>query len=139
MKTTIIQHPSLRLITRRSETFPSGNREAFNAIEAHLKTMRGRKFYGLVYESEKGIDYHAGLVPDHEIEERKFASLGFAITEVAGGRCARFKMLGWSSQLDQIGPAIGAMIAEHGIDPSRPQMEFYRSFNELHLLVPIPG
>ena len=118
--------------------FPRGNRAAFNAIESHLKTLRGRRFYGLVYGSESGMDYHAGLVPHHEIEERMFSELGFSITDVEGGPCARVKMLDWSSKTDQIGPTIGAMIGECGIDPSRPQVEFYRSLGELHLLVPVP-
>lgn len=83
------------------------------------------------------MEYYAGLVPDSEIEERKFESLGFTVREIPGGRCARTKLFDWSDKTDQIGPTIGAMISEHGIDPSRPQMEFYRSFSELHLLVPI--
>ncbi|WP_395738194.1 hypothetical protein [Prosthecobacter sp.] len=138
MTATIIQQPALRLITARSAKFPEGNRAAFRALEAHLKSLKGRKFYGLVYETETGLDYHAGLVPDNEIEERRFAALGFPITEIAAGPCARVKMLDWSSKTDQIGPSFGAMIQQHGIDPSRPQMEYYRSFTELHLLLPVP-
>lgn len=138
MTSTIIQQPALRLITARSAKFPEGNRAAFNALEAHLKSLKGRKFYGLVYETESGLDYHAGLVPDNEIEERRFAALGFPITEIPAGACARVKMLDWSSKTAQIGPSFGAMIQQHGIDPSRPQMEYYRSFTELHLLLPVP-
>lgn len=139
MNATLIQQPPLRLITAKSAKFPEGNREAFSALESHLKTLKGRRFYGLVYEKEGGMDYHAGLVPDSEIEERKFSALGFSITEIAGGRCARIKMLDWISQTDQIGPSFGAMIRQFGIDPSRPQMEYYRSLSELHLLLPVPA
>ena len=139
MKTTIITQPKLRLITSRSLKFPEGNRAAFNSLEKQLKTLRGRKFYGLVFENDAGLDYYAGLVPDNEIEERRFATLGFPITVIEGGLCARVKLMDWSTKLDQIGPTIGTMIAQHGIDHSRPQMEYYRSFTELHLLVPIPS
>ena len=83
------------------------------------------------------MDYYAGLVPDSEIEERRFAELGFPLTEIEGGRCARVKLLDWISKIDQIGPSIGAMIEQFGIDPSRPQMEYYRSMSELHLLLPV--
>jgi hypothetical protein len=48
-------------------------------------------------------------------------------------------MLDWTSRTDQIGPSFGAMIRQHGIDRSRPQMEYYRSLTELHLLLPVPG
>ncbi|GEP40974.1 hypothetical protein [Brevifollis gellanilyticus] len=139
MNATLIQQPALRLITARSKQFPEGNREAFTSIESHLKTLKGRRFYGLVYEKDGALDYHAGLLPDSEIEERRFAALGFTITEIAAGPCARLKMLDWTSKTDQIGPSFGAMIRQYGIDPSRPQMEYYRSLTELHLLLPVPA
>ena len=102
-----------------------------------MRSLKGRKFYGLVYETEKGVEYFAGLVPDSDLEERKFAALGFEITEVPEGTCARLKLEDWLSKTDQIGPCFGAMIQEFGVDSSRPQMEFYRSMRELHLLLPI--
>jgi hypothetical protein len=138
MTSTILSQPSVRLIIAKSEKFPQGNRAAFNALESHLKTLKGRKFYGLVYPSNGAMEYYAGLVPDSEIEERRFAALGFPVRVIPGGRCARVKMLDWNTRTDQIGPTIGAMIQQHAIDPSRPQMEYYRRFSELHLLLPIP-
>ena len=122
----------------KSAKFPEGNRAAFGAIESHLKTLKGRRFYGLVFETDEGVEYLAGLVPDSELEERRFAKLGFPITEVEGGACARIKLLDWTSKIDQIGPSFGAMIDQFGIDISRPQMEYYRSLSELHLLLPVP-
>jgi len=139
MKATIIQQSSLRLITSKSKHFPDGNRDAMVAIESQLESLRGRMFYGLAYESEAGIDYYAGLVPSDEDEEGRFAGLGFPIKEIEGGACARVKLLDWRLKIDQIGPIFGAMIGEHGIDSSRPQMEFYRSMSELHLLLPVPS
>lgn len=139
MKATIIDQPALRLITAKSECFPEGNRAAMSSLESHLESLSGRRFYGLAYESADRMDYYAGLVPGDDIEERKFAELGFSIMEIDGGACARVKLLDWSSKIDQIGPTFSAMIGEHGIDPSRPQMEFYRSMSELHLLLPVPS
>lgn len=138
MNATIVTQPKLRLITSRSAKFPEGNRAAFRSLESHLKSLKGRKFYGLVYGTGDSMDYYAGLLPDNEIEERRFADLGFPIIGIEGGRCARMKLLDWTSKTDQIGPLIGAMIEQFGIDPSRPQMEYYRSLSELHLLLPIP-
>jgi hypothetical protein len=134
---TIIKQPKLRLITARSAKFPDGNRAAFSSLESHLKSLKGRKFYGLVYDTEEGMDYHACLLPDNELEERRFATLGFPITEIEPGPCARVKLLDWVSKTDQIGPLFGSMIEKFSIDPSRPQMEYYRSFSELHLLLPV--
>jgi hypothetical protein len=138
MKATIIERPLLRLITSKSKSFPEGNREAMDAIESRLETLKGRKMYGLAYETARGMDYYAGLVPKGEAEERKFSELGFGILEIEVGACARVKLRDWSSRIDQIGPTFGAMIEEYGIDPSKPQIEYYRSQTELHLLLPLP-
>lgn len=138
MPTTVIKQPALRLIVAKSAQFPEGNTAAFNALESQLKSLKGRKFYGLVYSTGGGLEYYAGLVPDNEIEERRFEELGFPTRSIPGGRCARVKLLDWTSKTGQIGPMMGAMIKAHGIDASRPQMEYYRSLTELHLLVPIP-
>lgn len=138
MNASLIHRPLLRLITRRSRSFPDGNREAFAAIESRLETLRGRKFYALVYPSADGMDYFAGLVPESAEEERRFLGEGFGIKEVEAGTWARVKIEDWESKTDRIGPSFGAVIAEYGCDPSRPQLEYYRSRTELHLLVPVP-
>ncbi len=129
----------MRLITAKSKGFPDGPKEAFNALESHLTTLKRRKFYGLSYDSDEGTDYYAGLVPDDELEELRFADLGFPTKEIEGGSCVRVKLLDWSSKIDQLGPAFGAMSDEYGFDATRPRMEFYRSMTELHLLLPVPS
>ncbi len=138
MNATLLTLPELRLITALSESFPDGNRAAFEAIESRLDTLHGRKFYALVYASKDGMEYHAGLVPADETEEKQFEELGFTIKRVPKGSWARVKLMDWQSKTNEIGPTIGKMIGTYGIDPSRPQMEFYRSSTELHLFVPLP-
>ena len=137
-KATIIFQPALRLITSRSRQFPEGNRAAFLDLESRLETLQGRKFYGLVWESKDSLDYFAGLVPASSEEESRFQAEGFEVTEIAPGPCARFKLRDWISKTDQIGSIMGALISEFGYDSSRPQLEFYRSQRELHLLLPVP-
>ena len=134
----IVQRLALRLITCQSRSFPDGNREAFNEIESRLDTLNGRKFYALVYETDHGMKYFAGLEPESVDEERRFSAAGFGIREVEAGAWARVKLVDWESKTDQIGSIIGSMIAEFGCDSSRPQIEFYRSKTELHLFVPVP-
>ena len=137
MKATIIKQPALRLVTAKSKSFPEGNSEAFSSLESHLETLRGRRFYGLLYPSETGLEYHAGLVPKDEEEEREFVQHGFSVRDISGGSCARIKLQDWTEKTDQIGPAFASMMEIYEIDPSRPQMEFYRSLKELHLLLPV--
>lgn len=134
---TIVQMEPLRLITAKSKRFPEGNRAAFVALEDPLETLRGRRFYGVVDGSESGLEYHAGLVPADDAEERRFAERGFETREIAGGAWARVKLFDWTEKLDQIGPMFGSLMESHDFDSSRPQLEFYRSDRELHLLLPV--
>ncbi len=129
MKCQIIQQPPLRLITVKAKSFPEGIRGAWQEIESKRK-IKGRKAYGLIFEDE----YFAGLVSDGELEERV---TDLSVVEVAGGPCARIKLEDWQKNIALIGPLFAQMAAEHEVDPSRPAMEFYRSFTELHLLLPV--
>ncbi|NNC89135.1 MAG: hypothetical protein HKN82_11810 [Akkermansiaceae bacterium] len=138
MKATMIDQAPLRLIVAKSKSFPDGNRDAMASIESKLETLRGRRFYGLAYESEDGIEYYAGILPADDAEEKELVQEGFSVLDIAGGACARIKMADWASKVDQIGPTFGAMAREYGFDATRPQIEFYRSMKELHLLLPVP-
>lgn len=129
MKSVIIKQAPLRLITVKAKSFPEGIRGAWQEIEAKRK-IKGRKAYGLIFEDE----YFAGLVSDGELEERV---TGLPVIEVAGGKCVRVKLEDWQKNTAQIGPLFAQMAGEHEVDPSRPAMEFYRSFTELHLLLPV--
>ena len=129
MKSTIIQQPPLRLITVKASSFPEGIRAAWQEIETKRK-IKGRKAYGVIREG----DYFAGLVSDGELEERV---TGLSIIEVPGGPYARLKLEDWQSHIAEIGPLFAQMASEHEVDPTRPALEFYRSFTELHLLLPV--
>ncbi len=119
----------------RAEGGPQGAREAFKRLEARLPSLRGRKFYGT---------YHAG-------EYRACVALqpgddpsiyGFETYVIPGGVFVREKMKNWSSQTSEIGEVFEAMATRerHRVDSSRPSIEFYRSQNELILLLPVlPG
>jgi hypothetical protein len=135
MASSIIQQPQLRLITVRARSFPDGIRAAWQEIESQ-RAIKGRKAYGLICTTEAGMEYYAGLVSDGELEERV---TGLPVIELAGGKCARIKVENWKDKLDEIGALFAQMAEEHEVDPSRPAMEFYRGFAELHLLLPVKG
>lgn len=129
MRSTIIEQPPLRLITVKAQSFPEGIRAAWQELESKRK-VKGRKAYGVIRDGE----YFAGLVSDGELEERV---TGLPVIEVPGGPCARIKIENWQQHIAEIGPLFEQMAAEHEADPSRPALEFYRSFTELHLLLPV--
>lgn len=133
MKSTVIQQVPLRLITVKARSFPDGIRASWQEIESK-RAMKGRKAYGLICTTVGGMEYYAGLVSDGELEERV---TGLPVIEVPGGPCARIKLENWKSKLDEIGALFAQMAEEHEVDPSRPAMEFYRGFAELHLLLPV--
>lgn len=133
MPSKVIQQPPLRLITVQAKSFPEGIRGAWADIESK-RSIKGRKAYGLIFGPPGNMEYHAGLVSDGELEERL---TGLRVIEVAGGSCARIKLENWNEKLDQIGPLFAQMAAEHAVDPSRPAMEYYRGFTELHLILPV--
>lgn len=133
MASSIIQQSPLRLITVKERSFPDGIRGAWQEIESK-REMKGRKAYGLICTTEAGMEYYAGLVSDGELEERV---TGLPVVEVPGGPCARIKLENWKDKLEQIGALFAQMAEEHEVDPSRPAMEFYRGFAELHLLLPV--
>jgi hypothetical protein len=129
MKSTIIQQPPLRLISVKAKSFPEGIRAAWQEIETKRK-IKGRKAYGVIREGE----YFAGLVSDGELEERV---TGLPVLEVPGGPYARLKLEDWQNHIAEIGPLFAQMASEHEVDLTRPALEFYRSFTELHLLLPV--
>lgn len=137
MSAVLLRQKELKLITARSMKFPQGNQAAFKALESRLSSLKGRKFYGLVYERDGGIEYYAGLLPLNGEEENEFERKGFSIKRVNSGLWVREKLFDWPKHTEQIAAIMDKMIETYGIDTSRPQLEYYRSLTELHLLVPI--
>ncbi|MEZ5385597.1 MAG: hypothetical protein R3F13_08780 [Prosthecobacter sp.] len=133
MVSTLIQQSPLRLITVKAKSFPEGIRDAWREIESK-RAIKGRKAFGLIYDMPGKTEYYAGLVSDGELEERV---TGLHVVEVSGGPCARIKVENWNQRTGEIGSLFEQMTAEQEVDPSRPAMEFYRSFTELHLLLPV--
>lgn len=133
--TTVIMLPELRLVVSRAEPFPDGIPAAWERLEAPLRALKGRKFYGLTFREGDLPVYYAGLEPRDEAE---VARLGLPLLVVRGGPYARARLLSWGDQPDQIGEVIAAMQRRYGSDPTRPTIEYYRGQRELHLLVPVP-
>ena len=107
---------------------------AFERLE-QLVGLRGRKYYGAFYPREK--EYRACV----EVKEGDDAqALGLESGTLPGGRYLRARLSGKPPELyGRIGPTFEALIAENAPDESRPSIEFYRRFDEVDLLLPVPG
>ena len=107
---------------------------AFQRLE-ELVGLRGRKYYGAFYPREKEyracVQVKAGDDPE---------ALGLERGTLPGGRYLRTRLSGEPPELyGRIGPTFDALISQTAPDESRPSIEFYRRFDEIDLLLPVPG
>lgn len=109
-----------------------GARAAFDELEEHVPGTRGRKFYG-TYDPATNV-YRAcvALRPEDE-------AVDLPRWVIPGGKYARRKLENWTERIPEIGQTFMAMADEAGLryDPGRPSIEFYRSHNEVILLLPL--
>jgi hypothetical protein len=109
---------------------PCGAPAAFRALEAPLKSLKGRRFYGtfLAGEYRACVAIQPGDDP---------AALGLATWRIPGGKFEKRKLMDWQNRLSEIGATFIAMAREFDADESRPSVEFYRSSRELLLFLPV--
>jgi hypothetical protein len=107
-----------------------GAAEAFDRLEAHLPSLKGRKFYGTLLNGE----YRACV--ELEPQDRP-ADMGLETWTIPGGPYVRRKLPDWPEHVTEIGKIFGALAAEHPRDPARPNVEFYRSQKELLLFMAV--
>ena len=107
-----------------------GSEKAFNKLESHLSTLRGRTFYG----TYKSGEYRAcvAIMPEDDPK-----SLGFNTCIMPGGRYIRRKMKDWLERIPEIEQTFIALAKQYSSDPERPSIEFYRSQKELILFLPV--
>ncbi|HKV45750.1 MAG TPA: hypothetical protein VJT32_13920 [bacterium] len=103
---------------------------AFEALEAKLLSLKGRRFYGVVL----GDEYRACVAIDPGDDP---SSLPHPTWTLPGGKYVRRRILDWEQHLGLIGPTIQALLRRPDVDTSRPCLEFYRSQKELLVMVPV--
>ena len=133
-KATIVDVPDLKLMVVRADEFPRGIQAAWDNLESKLSSLKGRKFYGVArYEGSQEV-YYAGVVAAGDEEA---AALGFPTMMIKGGKYARVKLSDWRDDTDKIAPIFEELVRDFPVVPNGPQLEYYRSQSELHLLVPL--
>lgn len=115
----------------------SNARPAFEKLESKLSTLRARKFFG--YYNPETEEYRACvaiITGDPEPE-----SLGLKKWTIPEGKYIYEKIMDWTGKISLIGPTMEKLIEQNNalIDWSRPILEFYKSQNELRLLIPVTG
>jgi len=113
-----------------SPSGPQGAGEAFDRLEARLPSLKGRKFYGTMLNGE----YRACVALETQDAP---AAMGLETWTIPGGVYARRKLERWQERTTEIGKIFGELAAEYPRDPTRPNVEFYRSQKELLLFMAV--
>lgn len=113
-----------------SPSGPQGAGGAFDRLEACLPSLKGRKFYGTMLDGE----YRACVALE---PQDATAAMGLQTWTIPGGAYARRKLPNWPERTTEIGRIFGALAAEYPRDPTRPNIEFYRSQKELLLFMAV--
>lgn len=111
-----------------------GSQEAFKKLESTLSTLRGRRFYGLVFGTPPHDIYWAAVAYlDTDNLTQEFLKIGV----IPGGKYAQEKIKDWNSDILIIGKTFQRLSKQYTVDSSRPSVEFYRSMKEMLVLLPI--
>lgn len=122
----------LQVMYVESDTGLAGASKAFDRLESHVGTLKGRKFYGTFMPPAGPYRACVAIQPADDP-----AAVGLATWTIPGGKYRRGKVLDWSRNLPEIGKTFARLAEDADRDPSRPGIEFYRSMREVVLFLPV--
>lgn len=113
-----------------------GPAEAMHRLESKLPSLKGRKFYGTFRLLPDGEEYFACV---ERAEGDDPVAVGLEVGVIPGGWYARRKVFDWERVIaaGKLGSIFEEMVGYYDVDRTRPDVEYYRSMSELHLLVPV--
>ena len=136
-KSNIIQFESKTVLYVKTSDIPSGVPKAFEKLESHLPTLKGRKFYGAFFYNQGNPEYWACV----EIKEGdNLNNPELEIGMLPAGKYATRKLKNWSVEKEIPKKIVGTfeeMSREFEVDREMPEIEFYRSQSELIVMLPI--
>jgi hypothetical protein len=111
---------------------PGGIPVVFRELEGRVGSLKGKKFYGAVTCDGRDLLYRACVK-----KEPGMNLPGTSEYIIPAGKYARTVMNDWQSRIPMIKETFIQMMKHSEPDHSRPQVEYYRSNNELILLQPV--
>jgi hypothetical protein len=131
-----VDRPEIQVLRVRANLAGKGPSEAFRQLESKLASLRGRHFYGTIRILPEGMEYFACV---ERARGEDPAGMGLDAGIIPGGLYVRRKIFDWESVISsgKLPAIVREMIEEYRLDRSRPELEFYRSKSELHLLIPV--
>ncbi len=125
----------------RADMKGKGPSAAFDLLESKLRSLRGRRFYGTFRMLANGEEEYYACVEMTEDDDP--GTMQLETGSIPGGRYARRRIMGWEKVIregrlpavfDEFAESLGPCVDHDGI---RPCLEFYRSREELLILVPV--
>lgn len=133
---SFIERPAIAVLRVRADFNGKGPAGAMSHLESKLPSLKGRKFYGVFRELPEGEEYFACVerIPSDDPEK-----MHLDVGVIPGGLYARRKVLNWQQLIasGNLGKQFQEMVRLYDFDPSRPEIEFYRSMAELLLMLPV--
>jgi len=125
----------------RADMKGKGPSHAFSILESKLPSLRGRKFYGAFRKLADGEEEYYACV--ETIDGDNPESMRLETGTIPGGKYGRRKVFGWErivregrmqAVFDEFVKTLEPYV-DH--DEIRPSLEFYRSHDELIIMMPM--
>jgi hypothetical protein len=133
---TYVERSETEVLRVRADMKGSGPAGAMRLLESRLPSLKGRKFYGAFRLLETGEEYFACV---ERVAGDDPTKMGLDVGVLPGGLYVRRKLIDWERIIaaGELGSHFEELIRTHAFDPSRPEIEYYRSMSELHVLLPV--
>ena len=131
-----VERPTIQVLRILANMKGGGPAEAMQRLESKLPSIRGRKFFGAFRILPEGEEYFACV---EKAASDDPSAMELEEGQIPGGLYIRRKVFEWSKVIaDGSLPSVSKdMIRHYDVDKTRPELEYYRSMTELHILIPV--
>jgi hypothetical protein len=131
-----VERPDVQVLRVLADMKGGGPAEAMQKLESKLNSIQGRKFYGVFRILPDGEEYYACV---EKIASDDPVAMGLDEGRVPGGLFVRRKVFDWSKVIAEgkLPSVFKDMVGHYDVDRTRPDIEYYRSMTELHVLIPV--
>ncbi len=130
----IVDLQEISIMYVESSSGVKGSEEAFRKLESKLLTLKGRKFFGLVFGIPPKDTYWACVALINSDNPPK---IGLKTEVIPGGKYVQERINNWNNNLALIGKTFQKLASQYDIDTSRPSVEFYRSMRDMLVRLPV--
>jgi len=133
---TYVERQDIEVLRVPADMKGGGPAEAMGRLESKLPSLKGRRFYGTFRLLPEGEEYFACV---ERVPSDDPVSMQLEVGTIPGGAYVRRKVHDWEKVIaaGKLGAIFEEMVERYHVDRTRPDIEYYRSMTELHLLVPV--